>query len=227
MSSSTAERRGRLPIVVLLSGSGTNFAAIAAAASDGRLAIELRAAISDRPAAFGLERARALGIPALAVPSRDYPDRAAHERALIERIDAYAPALIVLAGYMRIFTPAFVAHYADRLLNIHPSLLPAYTGLNTHRRALADGAHWHGCTVHYVTEELDGGPRLAQAVVPVLAGDTEGSLAERVHRAEHQLYPTVIEWVASGRLRSHHQIVTLDERPLAQPVRLESPHADH
>ena len=136
MSSSTAERHGRLPIVVLLSGSGTNFAAIAAAAADGRLPIEIRAVVSDRPAAVGLERARALGIPAIAVPPRAYPDRASHDLALIERIDAHDPALVVLAGYMRIFTPAFVARYADRMLNIHPSLLPAYTGLNTHRRAL-------------------------------------------------------------------------------------------
>ena len=221
MSSSTAERRGRLPVVVLLSGSGTNFAAIAAAAGDGRLPIEIRAVVSDRPAAFGLERARALGIPAIAVPPREYPDRASHDRALIESIDAHHPALVVLAGYMRIFTPAFVEHYADRMLNIHPSLLPAYTGLNTHRRALEDGARWHGCTVHYVTEELDGGPLVAQAPVPVLPGDTEETLANRVHRAEHQLYPTVIDWVATGRLRSDRNIVTLDGRPVAEPVRLE------
>jgi phosphoribosylglycinamide formyltransferase-1 len=221
VSSSTAERQRRLPIVVLLSGSGTNFAAIAAAAGAGRLAVDIRAVVSDRPAAFGLERARALGIPAIAVPPRDYPDRATHDLALIERIDAHDPALVVLAGYMRIFTPAFVARYADRMLNIHPSLLPAYTGLDTHRRALADGAKWHGCTVHYVTDELDGGPLVAQAPVPVLPGDTEETLAERVHGAEHQLYPTVIDWVATGRLRSVRNAVTLDGKPLPAPVRLE------
>jgi phosphoribosylglycinamide formyltransferase-1 len=221
VSSSTAERHGRLPVVVLLSGSGTNFAAIAAAAADDRLSIEIRAVVSDRPAALGLERARALGIPAIAVPPRDYPDRAAHDLALIERIDAHEPALVVLAGYMRIFTPAFVARYADRMLNIHPSLLPAYTGLHTHRRALEAGAKWHGCTVHYVTEELDGGPLVAQSPVPVLPGDDEVTLAGRVHRAEHQLYPTVIDWVASGRLRSDHNVVTLDGNPLVEPVRLE------
>jgi phosphoribosylglycinamide formyltransferase-1 len=221
VSSSTAERHGRLPVVVLLSGSGTNFAAIAAAASDGRLPVDIRAVVSDRPTAFGLERARALGIPAIAVAAREYPDRAAHDLALIDRIDAHAPALVVLAGYMRIFTPAFVAHYSDRMLNIHPSLLPAYTGLHTHRRALEDGARWHGCTVHYVTEELDGGPLVAQSPVPVLPGDTEDSLAQRVHRAEHQLYPTVIDWVARGRLRSEHNVVTLDGQPLEAPARLE------
>jgi len=221
VSSSTAERHRRLPIVVLLSGSGTNFAAIAAAAAAGRLPVDIRAVVSDRPAAFGLERARALGIPAIAVPPRDYPDRAGHDLALIEHIDAHDPALVVLAGYMRIFTPAFVARYADRMLNIHPSLLPAYTGLHTHRRALADGAKWHGCTVHYVTDELDGGPLVAQAPVPVLPGDTEDTLAGRVHRAEHQLYPTVIDWVATGRLRSDRNAVMLDGKPLAEPVRLE------
>ena len=221
MSSSTAERTGRLPVVVLLSGSGTNFAAIAAAAASGRLPIDIRAAVSDRPAAFGLERARGLGSPAVAVPPRDYPDRAEHDRALIRAIDAHAPALVILAGYMRIFTPAFVDHYADRMLNIHPSLLPAYTGLHTHRRALADGAAWHGCTVHFVTPELDGGPRVAQAPVPVRRGDTEDSLAERVHRAEHRLYPTVIGWYATGRLRAADGVVTLDGQPLLEPVRLE------
>jgi phosphoribosylglycinamide formyltransferase-1 len=122
---------------------------------------------------------------------------------------------------MRIFTPAFVARYADRMLNIHPSLLPAYTGLNTHRRALADDAKWHGCTVHYVTDELDGGPLVAQAPVPVLPGDTEDTLAARVHRAEHQVYPTVIDWVATGRLRSQSNAVALDGKPLSAPVRLE------
>ena len=124
---------------------------------------------------------------------------------------------------MRIFTPAFVARYADRMLNIHPSLLPAYTGLHTHRRALEDGAKWHGCTVHYVTDELDGGPLVAQAPVPVVAGDSEDSLAQRVHRAEHQLYPTVIDWVATGRLCSARNVVTLDGRPLTAPLRLEYP----
>ena len=144
---------------------------------------------------------------------------------MIEAIDAHAPALVILAGYMRIFTPEFVAHYADRMLNIHPSLLPAYTGLHTHRRALADGAAWHGCTVHFVTDELDGGPLVAQAPVPVLSDDSEDTLAQRVHRAEHRLYPTVIEWYASGRLRSSGGVVTLDGTALREPVRLEYPDA--
>ncbi|MBS0393823.1 MAG: phosphoribosylglycinamide formyltransferase [Proteobacteria bacterium] len=206
---------------MLLSGSGSNFAAIAAAARDGSLPIEVRAAVSDRPAAYGLERARALGIPAEAVPVRDFPDRAAHDTALAARIDAYAPALVVCAGYMRIFTPAFVARYADRMLNIHPSLLPAYRGLDTHRRALADGARWHGCSVHFVSDELDGGPLVAQAPVPVLPSDTEATLSARVHRAEHRLYPMVIGWFARGRLRCQGGRAALDGVPLSGPVRVE------
>lgn len=222
MSSSTAEATGRLPVVVLLSGSGSNFAAIAAAARAGTLPVDVRAAVSDRPAAFGLERARALGIPAEAVPVAGFADRAAHDAALAERIDAYRPALVICAGYMRIFTPAFVARYADRLLNIHPSLLPEYRGLDTHQRALAAGARRHGCSVHFVTDELDGGPVVAQAPVAVLPGDTEETLSARVHRAEHRLYPTVIGWYAAGRLRSRDGHVTLDGAPLTAPVRLEN-----
>ena len=142
--------------------------------------------------------------------------------ALAARIDAYRPALVVCAGYLRIFTAGFVAHYADRMLNIHPSLLPAYRGLNTHQRALDAGERWHGCSVHFVTEELDGGPLVAQAPVPVLPGDTVETLSARVHRAEHKLYPMVIGWFATGRLRSRDGRVTLDGQPLATPVRLEN-----
>ncbi len=205
-------------VVVLLSGSGSNFAAIAAAASNGTLPVEIVAAVSDRPAAFGLERARTLGITAIAVSPRDYPDRASHDLALLDAIDKLAPDLVVCAGYMRIFSPAFVRHYSGRLLNIHPSLLPAYKGLDTHRRALEDGATVHGCSVHYVTEELDGGPVVGQASVPVLPQDTAESLAERVHHAEHRLYPEVVGWYASGRLRMDGQVVFLDGAPISHPV---------
>jgi len=221
VSSSTARPAGPLPVVVLLSGSGSNFAAIAAAARAGTIAIDVRAAISDRPAAYGLERARALGIAAEAVPVASYPDRAAHDRALAACIDRFQPQLVVCAGYMRIFSPAFVAHYADRMLNIHPSLLPELRGLDTHRRALEAKAAWHGCSVHFVTDELDGGPLVAQAPVRVLPGDTVETLSARVHRAEHKLYPTVIGWYASGRLRSSGGRVTLDGQPLITPIRLE------
>jgi phosphoribosylglycinamide formyltransferase-1 len=221
VSSSTPERPGPLPVVVLLSGSGSNFAAIALAARAGKLPVEVRAALSDQPAAYGLERARTLGIPAESVAAAGFADRAAHDAALASRIDAYDPALVVCAGYMRIFTPAFVARYADRMLNIHPSLLPEFRGLHTHRRALAAGIRWHGCSVHFVTDELDGGPLVAQAPVPVLPGDSEDSLAARVHRAEHKLYPTVIGWYATARLRCRAGQVTFDGVPLARPIRLE------
>lgn len=208
---------GRMPAVVLLSGSGSNFAAIAAAASLD-LPIDVRGVISDQPAAFGLTRARALGIPAHVVARTPGADRATHDAALSAAIDALSPALVILAGYMRIFTPSFVEHYAGRMLNIHPSLLPDYKGLNTHQRAIADGVSRHGCTVHFVTPELDGGPLIACAPVPVLANDTPTTLADRVHRVEHKLYPEVIGWYATGRLQLRDDRVALDGKVLTAPI---------
>jgi phosphoribosylglycinamide formyltransferase 1 len=207
----------RMPAVVLLSGSGSNFAAIATAARGG-LPIDVRGVISDQPTAFGLERARALGIPAQVVARVLGTDRAAHDAALRAAIDAMNPALVILAGYMRIFTPLFVEHYAGRMLNIHPSLLPAYKGLNTHQRAITDGVSRHGCTVHFVTPELDGGPLIARAPVPVHADDTPTTLAERVHRVEHKLYPEVIGWYATGRLQLQDDQVSLDGKVLTAPI---------
>jgi phosphoribosylglycinamide formyltransferase-1 len=220
-SSSQADDASRLPIAVLLSGEGSNFGAIAAAANAGSLPVDIRLALSDRPAARGLERARALGIRAEALAPGDFRDRTAHDLAMQGRIDAVGARLVVLAGYMRIFDPGFIGHYAGRLLNIHPSLLPAYRGLHTHRRALADGAKWHGCTVHFVTDELDGGPLIAQARVPVRAGDDELRLASRVHTREHELYPQVIGWFARGRLRETNGRAWLDGQPLDAPLVLE------
>lgn len=225
MSSSKAEAASRLPIVVLLSGYGSNFGAIAAAAGAGRLPVEIRAVLSDRPAAHGLERARALGIAAEALAPANYADRHAHDAALMARIDACQPALVVLAGYLRIFQPPFIARYAGRLLNIHPSLLPQYRGLDTHRRALDAHEAWHGCTVHFVSDELDGGPLIAQARVAVHSDDTPESLAARVHAREHVLYPTVIDWFARGRLAERDGLAWLDGRPLRQPVQIEGEHA--
>ena len=206
---------------MLLSGEGTNFAAIAKAAASGEIAIDIVSVLSDRPGARGLERARALGLPTVALSPKAFPDRASHDQALIAAIDAAGAKLVVLAGYMRIFQPAFIARYQGRLINIHPSLLPAYRGLDTHRRAIADGTPWHGCTVHFVTDELDGGPLIAQARVPVLAGDTPESLAARVHAREHVLYPRVIGWYAAGRLRELEGVVWFDGKPLAAPLVLE------
>ena len=225
MSSSTADGSGPLPIVVLLSGAGSNFAAIAAAAAVARLPVSIRAVLSDRPAAAGLVKARALGLTAEALAPGGYADAGAYDAALAARIAEFQPQLVVLAGYMRVLSSPLVAKYSGRMLNIHPSLLPALPGLHTHRRALAAGATWHGCSVHFVSEKLDGGPLIAQARVPVLAGDTEAGLAARVQAREHVLYPLVIGWFASGRLRLERDRVLLDERVLERPVVLEETHA--
>jgi phosphoribosylglycinamide formyltransferase-1 len=209
-----------LTIVVLISGQGTNLLAIHAASQRG-LPVRIAAVLSDRPAAPGLERARALGLTAEALPPRDYLDRVAHDRALATRIDAFRPDLVVLAGYMRILSTDFVRRYADRLVNIHPSLLPRYPGLHTHRRALEAGDTEHGATVHFVTEELDGGPRIARVVVPVRPADTEAELSARVQAREHTLYPTVLGWFAAGRLACRDGRAWLDDEPLHEPVTLE------
>jgi phosphoribosylglycinamide formyltransferase-1 len=225
-SSSTADgtapgaARGRLPIVVLISGQGTNMLAIHAA-SRGPLPVDVRAVLSDRPAAPGLERARLLGLETAVVPPRDYADRERHDAALAERIAAFRPGLVVLAGYMRILSPAFVRRFEGRLLNIHPSLLPKYPGLHTHRRALEAGDTEHGATVHFVTDELDGGPPVARVVVPVRPDDTEATLSARVQAREHTLYPTVLGWYAAGRLECRDGRAWLDGRALDAPVTLE------
>jgi phosphoribosylglycinamide formyltransferase-1 len=218
VSSSKAEPH-RLPVVVLISGAGTNLLAIVEATRHG-LPLEIRAVLSDRPGAAGLARARVLGIPAAALPPEDYPNRAAHDAALAARIEGYAPRLVALAGYLRILSPAFVTQFAGRLVNIHPSLLPQFRGLRTHHRALAAGVAEHGATVHFVVDELDGGPRIAQARVPVLPGDSESTLAARVLKREHVLYPTVLGWFASGRLQWRDGAAWFDGRPLSEPVQV-------
>jgi len=191
-------------IVILISGEGSNMAAIVRAAIQERWAERLdarvAAVVANKPDAGGLLFARAQGIAAEVVSHRAFATREAFDAALADAIDAHAPALVVLAGFMRILTPAFVARYAGRLLNIHPSLLPAFPGLDTHRRAIASGCRVAGATVHQVTVELDHGPILDQAVVPVLAGDTAEALAARVLTQEHRLYPRAIEcWLREGR----------------------------
>ena len=166
----------------------------------GGLPANVAAVIANRPEAAGLETARARGIPVRLVDHRHYADRAAFDAALAETIDAFAPDLVVLAGFMRILTPDFVQRYRGRMLNIHPSLLPLFTGLHTHRRALEAGARIHGCTVHFVTPELDHGPIVIQAAVPVLDGDDESALASRVLAQEHVIYPLAIRWFIEERL---------------------------
>ncbi len=183
-------------IVILISGRGSNLEALLKA----KLPCRVAAVISNRADAQGLEIAREYGIPTAVVSHKNYPDRASFDAALAAAIDAYAPYLVVLAGFMRILTDGFVQHYAGRLINIHPSLLPAYPGIDTHERALQDGVKVHGCTVHFVTPSLDHGPIIIQAAVPVLCGDTPQTLADRVLREEHRIYPQAIRWLCNNQV---------------------------
>ena len=212
-------------VVVLISGSGSNLQALIDEQTHDRLGGEIVAVISNEPAAHGLARAREAGIDAVALPHREYDSREAYDGALIKVIERHEPDLIVLAGFMRILTPRFVQRFLGRVLNIHPSLLPAYQGLHTHARALADGVAEHGCSVHFVTEELDGGPVVIQAAVDVAEGETETSLKEKVHAREHLIYPIAVKWFLEGRLQFAPRGATLDGMPLPpQGVRLS--HAD-
>jgi phosphoribosylglycinamide formyltransferase-1 len=182
--------------VILISGRGSNMRSIV----EARTGLEDKAVISTRPEALGLEWARSQGIPAVAIDHKAHATREAFDAALAAEIDRHAPDLILLAGFMRILTPAFMTRYPRRILNIHPSLLPSFPGLHTHRRALDAGVKVHGCTVHVVTSALDAGPIVAQAAVPVIAGDTEESLAARVLEAEHRIYPQVVRSFLEGRV---------------------------
>lgn len=185
-------------VVVLISGHGSNLQALIDAATPP---MRIAAVIANRAEAYGLERARQAGIATQVIDHREHADREGFDAALAAAIDAQGADLVVLAGFMRILTPAFVRRYQGRLLNIHPSLLPLYKGLHTHQRALDAGDAWHGCSVHFVTEELDGGPVVLQSRVPVRSEDTAESLATRVHAAEHLLYPVAVRLFAEGRLR--------------------------
>ena len=187
-------------IVILISGRGSNMEALIAARDAGTLPVNIAAVISNRPDAAGLATAEHAGIPVRALDHKGFAGREAFDAALVECIDAFKPDLVVLAGFMRILTPDFVRHYEGRLLNIHPSLLPSFPGLHTHERALEEGVRIHGCTVHFVTAELDHGPVVIQAAVPVLPDDTEATLAARVLRQEHQIYPQAVRWFAEDRL---------------------------
>lgn len=183
-------------IVILISGRGSNMQAILEAG----LPVKIAAVLSSNPHAHGLEIARQHGIPAHALNHRDHETREEFDTALAARIAYFNPDLVVLAGFMRILTPNFVNAYNGRLINIHPSLLPAFSGLNTHARALSEGVKIHGCTVHFVTPHLDKGPIIVQAAVPVLPGDTEETLGARVLEQEHKIYPQAIRWFAEDRL---------------------------
>lgn len=201
-------------LAVLISGSGTNLQAIMDAQKAGTLDAEIAVVFSNRANAAGLERAAQAGIPTASLDHRDYPDREQFDQAMIEVLTPYAPDTVVLAGFMRILSAVFVRHYAGQLINIHPSLLPKYRGLNTHARALEAGDSEHGCSIHFVTEELDGGPLIAQAPIAVHANDTVDSLSKRVQQREHRLYPQVLQWRAQDRLELTDNGVVLDGKPL-------------
>jgi len=201
-------------IVILISGRGSNMQAIVEAG----LPVRVAAVISNVADAAGLDFARSRGIPTAVVNHRDYPSREEFDAELAATLDRYAPDLVVLAGFMRILSDGFVRRYEGRLINIHPSLLPAYPGLHTHRRALEEGVKVHGCTVHFVTPRLDHGPIMVQAAVPVLPGDTEETLAARVLRQEHRIYPLALRWFAEDRLVIENGIVRVDGQDAAQSV---------
>ncbi len=184
-------------IVILISGRGSNMQALL----NDQLNCNIKAVISSRTDAAGLDFAKGKGIPIAVVANRDHPDREHFDAALLREIDRFDPDFVILAGFMRILTEKFVMHYKGRLINIHPSLLPAYPGIHTHARALADGVKIHGCTVHFVTPNLDHGPIIIQAAVPVLDNDTEQSLSSRVLHEEHRIYPQAVRWLCSGKVR--------------------------
>lgn len=203
-------------LVVLISGSGTNLQAILDAIRDGELDAEVALVLSNRPGVAGLARADAAGVPTCVINHRDYADREQFDQAMIEAIDPCQPDTVVLAGFMRILTPAFVRRYQGRLLNIHPSLLPRYPGLNTHQRALEAGDRDHGCSIHFVTDQLDGGPVIARAIVPIEPNDSVESLSNRVQIREHVLYPLVLRWRAEERVHLHPEGVVLDGQRLPE-----------
>ncbi|TDG05002.1 phosphoribosylglycinamide formyltransferase [Paraburkholderia guartelaensis] len=196
-------------LVILISGRGSNMEAIVRACAQEAWGARIAAVIANRPDAAGLAFAASNGIATAVVDHRQFPDRASFDTALAQVIDGYAPDLVVLAGFMRVLTESFVGHYAGRMLNIHPSLLPMFPGLKTHQQALDAGCRVHGATVHFVTPTLDHGPIVGQSVVPVRAGDDAAALAARVLKTEHLMYPRAVRWFVEGRLALDGERVTL------------------
>ncbi len=208
----------RCKTAILISGSGTNLQAFINAVQDGELALDLAVVFSNNPEAHGLERAERAGIPTACIQHIDYPDRETFDRAVIAELDRFEPDLLILAGFMRILSPAFVAHYEGKILNIHPALLPLYPGLNTHQRVLDAGDEWHGSTVHFVTEELDGGPRILQGRLAVNPDESADELQRRVQAVEHRIYPEAAAWVGAGKVRFLHGKCWIDGKATAEPV---------
>ena len=204
----TTERSLKMNIIILISGNGSNLQAIIDAG------IPIAGVISNNPDAYGLTRAQDAQIPTAIVNHKDHPTRDDFDQKLMAVIDSFTPGLIVLAGFMRILTPEFVRHYYGKLINIHPSLLPKYKGLHTHQRVLADKESEHGVSVHFVTDDLDGGPIIAQAKLTVLPDDTETSLEQRIHRIEHKLYPYVIKQISGDHIKLTQDNVYFDGQPL-------------
>ena len=208
----------KLALAIVISGRGSNMAAIAQACARGMISARVVRVIADRPDARGIAVARSLGLQTAVVAARDFADRAAFEQALAAAIDASGARLVVLAGFMKILSPQFAQRYAGAMLNIHPSLLPKFPGLHTHQRVLEAGDPMHGASVHFVTGDLDAGPVVLQARVPVMPGDTAGQLSARVQQQEHIIYPEVIGWIAAGRLKLRGDTVELDGIALREPV---------
>ena len=208
----------KLCAAVLISGSGTNLQAFIDEVAAGQLELDLSVVLSNRPDAAGLERARNANIPVECVRHQDYAQRALYDAALVETLDKYQPDVIILAGFMRILTGTFVNHFSGRVLNIHPSLLPKFPGLDTHQRAIDAGEEWHGSTVHFVTEELDGGPVIIQGRVPVMPDDSAMELATRVLAVEHRIYPEAARLLVAGRIECRDGAAWLDGERLFEPL---------
>ncbi|MDH3612133.1 MAG: phosphoribosylglycinamide formyltransferase [Gammaproteobacteria bacterium] len=208
----------RCQTAILISGSGTNLQSFIDRAACGDIELDLSVVFSNRPEAFGLVRARSAGIATTCFEHGDFSDREEFDRAVAAKLDEWQPELLVLAGFMRILSPWFVEHYQGRILNIHPALLPAYPGLDTHQRVLDAGEKWHGSTVHFVTEELDGGPRILQGKLSVDSSETADELCARVQAIEHQIYPEAANWFGQGRLEFKDGSAWLDDKRLDEPV---------
>ncbi|MCC5878879.1 MAG: phosphoribosylglycinamide formyltransferase [Idiomarina sp.] len=203
-------------VLILISGSGTNMVNLVEHCQAGDINAEVVAVVSNRSDAGGLGKAEALGVEAVSLPHKDFASREAYDEKLTELVKGYEPDLVVLAGFMRILTPVFVNEFAGRLLNIHPSLLPKYRGINTHQRALDAGDKEHGVSVHFVTEELDGGPVILQAKVPVFKDDVADDLQARIHEQEYRIYPLVVRWFCAERLALQDDGVYLDSVKLGE-----------